>query len=58
MVGILVKLVQFNISSFLKGRFVCICKSTLFFYVLGSIPNCRGPPNLEFLKISSLGGKQ
>lgn len=57
MVRILVILEQFNKSSIFRGRFVLINTSTSFFCLLGSIPNCRGPPNLKFQKISNLGGK-
>lgn len=57
MVRILVILEQFNKSSIFRGRFVLKNTSTSFFCLLGSIPNCRGPPNLKFQKISNLGGK-
>lgn len=58
MVRILMFLQQFNIFAiFLIGRFVHTNKSAYFFCVVGSIPNCRGPPKFEFFKNSNLGGK-
>ena len=50
MVRILVILEQFNISLIFRGGFVLVNKFTSFFCLLGSILNCRGPPNLNFEK--------